>query len=72
MKSIVLNVVAATALASDFASEIALAESVVQQKKNPFGRKGVRTRLTKKQKAFNATKHKRQLKREQQQHARRK
>ena len=41
-----------------------------EQKKNEFGRKGVRTRLTKKQKAFDAAKHKRQLKRKQQQHTR--
>lgn len=36
----------------------------------PYGPRGKRNRITKKQKTFNMTKHKQQLKRKQQQHAR--
>lgn len=69
MKSITLNIAAAAGLiAPNLVTETY--EPVINQKKNEFGRKGVRTRLTKKQKAFDAAKHKRQLKRKQQQHTR--
>lgn len=69
MKPITLKVVPlAAALAFD--APLDVCPPVLNQKPNSFGRKGCRTRLTKKQKAFDAAKHKRQLKRKQQQHAR--
>ena len=67
MKPIVLKTVAITLAAQEPVPDCVL---VADQPQNKFGRKGVRTRLTKKQKAFEAAKHKRQAKRKQQQHTR--